>query len=146
MQQLSHGFFFTQHLTKSSHQYFYSMNFWQKEEKRDRFRRDLKAPRRRDGDSQDSYRNTQNPSSSEDPNFQKFLEVERSKREDQRKYAEELEKVPGYSLRHWRCFAMWLIHPCSIALCIMYTICIEMYLTSLFYAYITINKNVFCVS
>ncbi|WAR24154.1 hypothetical protein MAR_037823 [Mya arenaria] len=61
----------------------------QKEEKRDKFRHDLKAPRKREEYSPESHRNTQYPKA-DDQNLKAFIDVEREKRENQRQYAEEL--------------------------------------------------------
>ncbi|XP_052775508.1 trichohyalin-like isoform X30 [Mya arenaria] len=61
----------------------------EKEEKRDKFRHDLKAPRKREEYSPESHRNTQYPKA-DDQNLKAFIDVEREKRENQRQYAEEL--------------------------------------------------------
>ena len=73
----------------------------QKEEKRDKFRRDLKARPARQRRPSDN--DTQLISYSEDPHFKVFLEVEREKRRDQKRYADELLQVPraaGFLERH----------------------------------------------
>jgi hypothetical protein len=73
----------------------------QKEEKRDKFRRDLKA--RPAGQKRSSDDDTQLTSPSEDQQFKTFLGVEREKRLEQKRYADELLQVPraaGFIERH----------------------------------------------